>query len=118
LPRFAAQSSGLEPAWKGRALRGTRPRRNPAQTPFQNRTPADKPDRRHMPDVGSLPTAPPAARGRVAEWSIAAVLKTAGVQAPVGSNPTPSATRTPPKSNLLRSAQRRGRRVNATLTLT
>lgn len=29
--------------------------------------------------------------GRVAEWSIAAVLKTADVQASVGSNPTPSA---------------------------
>ena len=29
--------------------------------------------------------------GRVAEWSIAAVLKTAEVQASVGSNPTPSA---------------------------
>jgi hypothetical protein len=30
--------------------------------------------------------------GRVAEWTIAAVLKTADVQASVGSNPTPSAT--------------------------
>lgn len=31
--------------------------------------------------------------GRVAEWSIAAVLKTADVQASVGSNPTPSANK-------------------------
>ena len=30
-------------------------------------------------------------QGGVAEWSIAAVLKTAGPQGPVGSNPTPSA---------------------------
>src|SRR3990167_4969657 len=33
----------------------------------------------------------PFACGRVAEWSIAAVLKTADAQASVGSNPTPSA---------------------------
>ena len=33
-----------------------------------------------------------ASGGRVAEWSIAPVLKTGDVQASVGSNPTPSAT--------------------------
>ena len=37
-------------------------------------------------------TVPYAGRGEVAEWSIAAVLKTAEVQASVGSNPTLSAT--------------------------
>jgi hypothetical protein len=36
--------------------------------------------------------APPRNRGGVAEWSIAAVLKTVGPHGPGGSNPSPSAT--------------------------
>src|SRR6056297_2476105 len=45
--------------------------------PFQNR---------------SAPPKPATRAGRVAEWSIAPVLKTGDAQASVGSNPTPSAT--------------------------
>src|SRR5688572_18644403 len=52
-----------------------------------------------------------AGEGGVAERTKVAVLKTAGGQPPVGSNPTPSATRTPDARRLQQLGDKRGARL-------